>query len=218
MHNNLPIRVSKELTRKGFDAGLIHFEPEDDVSGLGIIARIGEYSFFFAGEEGEGVTPSEYLANIPEDDLVDELFNAMNAEPINGESVYDASEAMYYEFWLTEGLNRLKMSMTETTEIHATRMDGVKIETSVSVLVRHRPGLDILETIDRCMTEWYKTKEGKDAWEYSCGDYNIGDWLCSRHPSDEFTSRFGFVIDTGDNHRIVEIEYDRVLGGDSCEE
>lgn len=103
-------------------------------------------------------------------------------------------------------------AFTETTEIHAIRMDGMDIDQNVTVMVYHLPKLDVLNSIDACMTAWYKTEEGGAAWEYSCGDYNIGDWLCGAHPSDEFTANYGFLLDAGRDHKVIEIDFDRILG------
>lgn len=107
---------------------------------------------------------------------------------------------------------------TKITELHATRWDGVQLELNTTVLVSHIPGLDVLKAIHECMTAWYKTEEGHAAWEYSCEDYNIGDWLCGTHPDDEFTSRYGFVLNPGTDHYVIEIDHDLVLGDGNIDE
>ena len=104
MIKSLPVRVPKELLQKGLRAGLIQFIPEIPETGVGVMARIGEGTFFFAGAEGESMTPAEYIKNVPEDDLIEELFDAVNSAPINGETEDVSTEAMYYRFWLEESL------------------------------------------------------------------------------------------------------------------
>lgn len=112
--------------------------------------------------------------------------------------------------------------LPEQTEIHAVRMDGMNVDQNVTqnvtVTVYHTAGLDVLKALDACMAAWYQTDEGRTAWEYTSGDFNIGDWLAGMHPSDEFTRAFGFVIDAGNDHKVIEIDFDRVLGSNDREE
>lgn len=109
-------------------------------------------------------------------------------------------------------MNKGLKNFTQTTELHAVRNAAWGVEEDVAVRVYHKSGLDVLSAIDDCMTAWYKTPGGKDAWIQSSGDYNIGDWLCGNHPCDDFTAQFGFILDPGKNIPVIELDYDRVLG------
>lgn len=96
--------------------------------------------------------------------------------------------------------------------IHAVRTDGLQITQDVSVEVIHKKGLDLMDAVDRCFTDWYKTPEGCYAWEAACCDYNIGDMLCSSHPEDAFTKNYGFTVLYDSAEQMIDISYDRVLG------
>ena len=103
------------------------------------------------------------------------------------------------------------------TEIYAVR-EG-EPETNATIRVNHAEGLDVLDAIDKCFSAWFKTPEGKDAWEYTCGDYNIGDYYCLARPPKEFQQRFGFFFEEDDVDNYIKISYDRVWGnGDSDDE
>lgn len=102
---------------------------------------------------------------------------------------------------------------TSISEIHAVRIGSRGVEQNVIFRVVHTRGIDLLDAMDRCFTDWYKTPEGRSAWEYTCGDLNIGDMLNGEHPSDDFTVQYGFVVLYDDTvEDIIEISYDRVFG------
>lgn len=90
--------------------------------------------------------------------------------------------------------------------------------TNATITVIHKKGLDVLDAIDRCFSAWYQTTpEGRDAWEYTCGDYNIGDFLSLKKPSKEFQEQFGFYIEEYDCDDSIEITYDRIWGNGDCD-
>lgn len=102
---------------------------------------------------------------------------------------------------------------TVISEIHAVRIGSRGIEMNVIVRVIHKRGIDLLDAMDRCFTDWYKTPEGRRAWDYTCGDLNIGDMMNGEHPSDDFTMQYGFIVLFDDAvEDVIEISYDRTFG------
>ena len=106
--------------------------------------------------------------------------------------------------------------------IHAVRMDGFRIDAQAVVDIYHDKGIDeqgLLPAMDKCFSDWYKTPEGKKAWEYTGGDLNIGDMLCGFCPDADFTKKYGFVIDDDSRKMgLIEISYDRVFGNGDKED
>lgn len=102
---------------------------------------------------------------------------------------------------------------TVISEIHAVRIGSRGIEMNVIVRVIHKRGIDLLDAMDRCFTDWYKTPEGRSAWDYTCGDLNVGDMLAGEHPTDDFTMQYGFIVLYDDTvEDVIEISYDRTFG------
>ena len=104
------------------------------------------------------------------------------------------------------------MPNQKVTILHAVRYDGLKIGQNVFVRILHDEGMDLMEAIDDCFTAWFKTPLGREVWNQSCCDYNIGDMLCLMAPTREFTRDFGFEVLPETDEDIIEMSYDRVLG------
>ena len=105
------------------------------------------------------------------------------------------------------------------TEIHAIRMDGLRVDAEASVRIQHQDDVDVLEAVDTCLSEWFSTTdEGRHAWEYSSHDFNIGDLLCGMMPPEELQSKHGIHILHDMVDRSITINYDRVLGNVAEEE
>ncbi len=157
------------------------------------------------------ITVSGEITFVGEDDELWKFrFDGENFVEGSGTVVYDCDPPM---------LDARFPRLTEVTEIHAVRMDGLRVDQNVVVSVFHEKGIDLMDAIDRCFTDWYRTPEGKKAFEYTSKDYNIGDWCCGERPSDVFTSRYGFVLNVDAlRERVLEINYDRVLGHETEEE
>ena len=65
---------------------------------------------------------------------------------------------------------------------------------------------ETLNLVTTAVTKWIqKTKEGKKAWEYSCGDFNIGD-LASYIEDDDLIKYFDEVGLT--NVKLIDNEYE----------
>lgn len=70
--------ITKELIRKGIESKVIRFESDPDgIDGLGTVCVIGEYWFYFGGLTAEELTPDEYQENVPMEEIIDEIFDAL---------------------------------------------------------------------------------------------------------------------------------------------
>ncbi len=87
-------RISKQLINQGLDTGLITFRMEED----NLVVQIGEGWFYINSEHGK--TEKDYT----EKQLIDMIHEAVNDEPINDENEDDASECLYYRYYLEERL------------------------------------------------------------------------------------------------------------------
>lgn len=99
--NGLDIRPEFVITldavhdayRKGI-ARLVESPNED-----GVVCQIGDYWFCFGGQTAEGATVDSYKADIPENDIVREIYDAVTDIGKN----LDADEYNYYATILKEG-------------------------------------------------------------------------------------------------------------------
>lgn len=87
-------RISRELVGEGIDNELILFGVEDNQ----LVAHIGGYWFFITNELG--TTEDDYS---PEE-LTDLVYEAINDEPINSDDEAEATESLYYKYFLEERL------------------------------------------------------------------------------------------------------------------
>lgn len=92
--------ISREMIEKGLDCGLIKLEP-DGVMGSGTVCRIGDYAFWFGGEQAEKMSPDEYLKNIPRETIVEEILDTL-MDFGQDDSLED--EYLYYDLYLSERL------------------------------------------------------------------------------------------------------------------
>lgn len=90
--------ITKEMIRDGIrhrDIILV-LDPNMD---SGTVCRIGTYWFYFGGETAEEMQPEEYLRYVPMEDIVDEVFTAL--EEIKKARIL-RDEYKYYEAYLAE--------------------------------------------------------------------------------------------------------------------
>ena len=72
----------------------------DPNMGSGTVCRIGAWWFYFGGETAEELNPDEFLKCVPEDDIVDEIFEALESFRQDEEC---ADEYEYYDATLHVG-------------------------------------------------------------------------------------------------------------------
>lgn len=103
--------ITKEMIEQGYKQGLIRLTTGEefsdyygflDDSGTGVLCAIGEYFFYFGGEEAELLTVAEYKKIFSEDTIIDQIHSTLEAfaedEDLNG------VEYKYYYYYLKEHL------------------------------------------------------------------------------------------------------------------
>lgn len=85
--------ISKEMILDGLQNDVIHIckDPFGDF----IAAWIGDFWFYFAGEDDE-LTVEEYLEKYSLEDISQKIHSTINDEPIKGDTEEDSSEWLYY--------------------------------------------------------------------------------------------------------------------------
>lgn len=101
----IPERISKDIIRRGLTDGDIEITKDPDGSGLA--AMIGEHWFVFdedAADDGPdgAITASAHIDTTPFEEDVEAIWEAINAEPINGPTEDTATECLYYKALLQD--------------------------------------------------------------------------------------------------------------------
>lgn len=92
--------ITLEMIAEGMEHGDIAIV--DSPHGDGAVCQIGEYTFYFGGQTAEDMSAAEYLADVPEDDVVKEILGALE----DFRHVPDfTDEYGYYEAFLNEQAN-----------------------------------------------------------------------------------------------------------------
>lgn len=88
--------ITREMIRSGIKAKLIEFVIDPNME-HGTVCRIGDSWFYFGGQTAEEMNPEEFTANVPVDDIADEVFqvleefrNDSDGEFIDEYNYYDA--------------------------------------------------------------------------------------------------------------------------------
>ena len=89
-------RISKELIESGIENRIITFGIQDDQ----LVAHIGDYWFYISSEYGLAEEDCSF------EDLVSLTHEAVNDEPINADDDDEATECLYYQYYLKEQLGR----------------------------------------------------------------------------------------------------------------
>lgn len=69
--------ISKELIAFGYRNGIITLDTDPNMES-GTIARCGDNWFYFGGLTAEELDPEEYKTNVPEEDIVNEIFSVLD--------------------------------------------------------------------------------------------------------------------------------------------
>lgn len=69
--------ITKEMLKKGYEKGIVRLVkcPNEDDE---VVCQIGENWFYFGGFSAEGETPENYVKNVPLDDIISEIFDAID--------------------------------------------------------------------------------------------------------------------------------------------
>ena len=64
-------KITRQMIERAYEERLMRIidSPHDD----GAACKIGEYWFYFGGETAEEMTASEYVANVPKEDIINEI-------------------------------------------------------------------------------------------------------------------------------------------------
>ena len=92
--------ISKEMIKEGLHNGAVKLVV-DPIMDSGTVCRIGELCFYFGGSEAEATTPEQYQKNVPEDDLVESIYEALESFRLDW-SEGSQDEYQYYESHLKE--------------------------------------------------------------------------------------------------------------------
>lgn len=65
--------ITKEMIRDGIQAKLVEFIVDPNMES-GTACRIGDSWFYFGGQTADEMNPDEYIANVPQDDIVNEIY------------------------------------------------------------------------------------------------------------------------------------------------
>lgn len=91
--------ITKEMIIDGLLNGTIQIiNNENDGC---ISAQIGDFWFYFTGNENDTLLAKEYLEVYDLDTISDMIYRTINEEPINGQDEDDACEWLYYKFMLS---------------------------------------------------------------------------------------------------------------------
>lgn len=90
--------ITLNMVQKGYERGIVNIvkSPHDD----GVVCSIGDNWFYFGGMTAENCkTPEEYTANVPQEDIVREIFEVLDEFRIleDFKDEYD-----YYMYYLLE--------------------------------------------------------------------------------------------------------------------
>jgi len=83
-----------------------------------------------------------------------------------------------------------------TTTLLFIREEGLKgVTTSALLKVQHVKKMSpdkILETLKKALTDWVKNaRKGREAWQESCGDFNIGDLALNDRTAEKWCHETG---------------------------
>jgi hypothetical protein len=95
--------ITYEMIKEGFKAGIVQFVTDPNM-GSGTVCKIGQSWFYFGGFTAEEESPESYLRNVPIEDVLRDVFTALNGFKNYGE--YFEDEYLYYEYVLEESLKQ----------------------------------------------------------------------------------------------------------------
>ena len=100
------------ITLEQITAGMEHGDIAivDSPHGDGAVCGIGDYWFYFGGQTAEDMSASEYLANVPKDEIVKEILDTL--EDFRHAPDF-AEEYGYYEAFLNERAASRKISLAK---------------------------------------------------------------------------------------------------------
>ena len=85
-------KITRKMIEKAYEEGLIKIidSPHDD----GTVCKIGEYWFYFGGETPEEMTASEYVSNVPKEDIINEITTVL--DDFYGDETFEDEYGYYF--------------------------------------------------------------------------------------------------------------------------
>lgn len=100
--------MTKDMIAHGIDEEVIRFVTDPNM-GRGTVCQIGDCWFYFGGSMAEELSPEEYLGAVAKCELVQEVYETLDAFSKDGEELAD--EYRYYEAYLNERVGDRKLWM-----------------------------------------------------------------------------------------------------------
>ena len=69
--------ITKTMVKRGYEQNLIKLITDPNME-AGVVCQIWDNWFYFGGMTAEEMTVEEYKKDIPEDTIIDEIYNALN--------------------------------------------------------------------------------------------------------------------------------------------
>ena len=90
--------ITTGMIQRGLELGLIKLidSPDDGEPAC----KIGDYWFYYAGSEGSGMNSAEYIANVPMEEIVREIGDALDGLQRDSRDEYAYYEAVLLEYGL----------------------------------------------------------------------------------------------------------------------
>ena len=82
--------ITKDMLRNGIKHGVIRFVIDPNMES-GTVCKIEDNWFYFGGETAEDMDPEEYLKAVPQEDIINEIFDVLEDFKFENEDEY-----MYY--------------------------------------------------------------------------------------------------------------------------
>lgn len=95
--------ITKSIIRNAIQANVIQFVVDPNMES-GTVCQIGDNWFYFGGMTAEDMSPKGYLEAVPMDDIISEVFDALEGFRQGSEADEDDCEYAYYEAYLKEHL------------------------------------------------------------------------------------------------------------------
>lgn len=83
-YKELSTKLTRDMIERGYKQGVVRlttdtefYAPPAADNDVGVVCSIGEYWFYFGGEEAETSTVAEYKANIPEETIIAEIHDTL---------------------------------------------------------------------------------------------------------------------------------------------
>lgn len=100
--------MTKDMIARGIDEEVIRFVTDPNM-GHGTVCQIGDGWFYFGGSMAEELSPEEYLGAVAKCELVQEVYETLDAFNKDAEELAD--EYRYYEAYLNERVGDRKLWM-----------------------------------------------------------------------------------------------------------